>query len=622
MKMAKDSSAGIRRRDFINGMLIAAGTAAVGDSFPMRMYAAGTTYPCDGSIGSDPRVLRGGNVPSVFNIAHWLRDNRLTFKTSSVVVAPSKCDTFSGSLPILTDNGNYEVIIVGSGMSGCSAAYYATRNRPGTKILILDGQAGPGGNANRDDSSPITDIASTATAYAVQPYAPFLTDLYTTTGINWANYVIPSPFYSYFFDSQTPYVNPGTSSWNIDTYGAGTKDMPYPTAIVNDLQAAKQDLSNWYNKPGAPTDPADMSDPKYDYLSPMTFDQYLTQTKGYHPAVSDFYTRYAVDALDGTTSQASAYTSVSFLGAEYNPEFAYPGGNSGMLRHVIKWLIPNAIAGSSDSELLTNPFNLAAMDNANNNVRIRQGCLVVRGDTSSSSTSVIYFSNGNFYRATAKAVIFAGQSHTARTACAQLLSTSQANAFDQVTLSPVVVANVSIRSAAPVVDLGYDGYYWGSQYFADFVVADWMGLTGPNPDRLNPNRPTTLTFYGGNTLPVDQMPQARIDLLTTPFSSYENSLRSDMNRIFAGRNFDFDRDVVSMYLYRWGHSMVYPKPGWPFSAPIVNGGHFTRVPSARFYARQQIGRISFGAQDVESSPANESAIGAGLRTSGEVLPLL
>src|SRR5260370_35730147 len=59
----------------------------------------------------------------------------------------------------------------------------------------------------------------------------------------------------------------------------------------------------------------------------MTFDSYLTQVKGFHPAVSDFYTRYAVDALDGKTAQASAYTSISFLGAEYFPEFAYPGGN-------------------------------------------------------------------------------------------------------------------------------------------------------------------------------------------------------------------------------------------------------------------------------------------------------
>jgi hypothetical protein len=398
--------------------------------------------------------------------------------------------------------------------------------------------------------------------------------------------------------------------------------VPYSTNIVNDLKAARQDLQNWSTIPGAPTDPADMSNPKYDYLSPWTFDYYLTQVRGYHPAVSDFYTRYAVDALTGTTTETTAYTSISFLGAEYNPEFAYPGGNSGMLRHVIKWLIPGAINGSSDVELLTNPYNLTAMDDPSNNVRIRQGAMVVRGDTTSSNASVVYFMNGNFYRATAKAVIFAGQSHTVRTACAQLFSSSQLNALDQVTLAPVVTANVTIQSAAPVVDLGYDAYYWGGQYFADFVVADWMTVTGPNPNRGNPNRQTVLTFYGGNTHTFDQMPNDRVALLTTPFSSYYDSLRADLNRVLAGRNFDFDRDVVAVYLYRWGHSMVYPKPGWPFSAPINKNGQVIRVPSPRYYARQQVGRISIGAQDVESSPANESAIGAGLRTSGEVLPLL
>jgi spermidine dehydrogenase len=612
---------GIKRRDFLNGMLIAAGTVSVGNSFPMRAFsqlAPAPTFPCDGPIGVDPNVLRGGNLRSVFNIAHWLRDNRLTFKASSVVISPSSCDNYQGSQPILTDNGNYEVIIVGSGMSGSSAAFYITQQRPGTKILILDGQPSPGGNANRDDAPPIPDISSTATAYAVQPYATFLSDIYNTTGILWQNYVVPSPFYSYFFDSMTPYVNPGTSSWNIDTYGKGLDTVPYPMNIVNDLKAARADLMQWNRTKGGPTDPADMSNPEFDYLSPMTFDHYETQVKGFHPAVSDFYTRYAVDALDGTTTQVSAYTSISFLGAEYFPEFAYPGGNSGILRHIIKWLIPAAITGSTDAELLANPFNLAAMDDPSNNVRVRQGAMVLRGDTTSSNASVVYFLNGQFYRATAKAVIFAGQSHTARTACAQLLSASQANAFDQVTLSPVVTANVTIRAAASVVDLGYDAYYWGGQYFADFVIADWVG-----PNRSNPNRQTVLTFYGGNTLSVAEQPNARISLLTTPFSSYEDSLRADLNRVLAGRNFDFDRDVIAVYLYRWGHSMVYPKPGWPFAAPIIGpNGQVTRVPSPRFYARQQIGRISFGAQDVESSPANESAIGAGLRTSGEVLPLL
>src|SRR5215469_2043818 len=70
--MKKHNGEGISRRDFMNGMMIAAGTAAVGGSCPMQMFASGTTFPCDGSAGSDPRVLRGGNLPSVFNIAHWL----------------------------------------------------------------------------------------------------------------------------------------------------------------------------------------------------------------------------------------------------------------------------------------------------------------------------------------------------------------------------------------------------------------------------------------------------------------------------------------------------------------------------------------------------------------------
>jgi len=125
----------VDRRDFINGMLIAAGAAAVGGSLPMRAYDGGTTFPCDGPIGSDPRALRGGNLPSVFNIAHWLRDNRLTFKTNSELISSSHCYCYQGSQPIPVDNGN--PIIVGAGMSGCSAAYYITRQRPGTRILIL-----------------------------------------------------------------------------------------------------------------------------------------------------------------------------------------------------------------------------------------------------------------------------------------------------------------------------------------------------------------------------------------------------------------------------------------------------------------------------------------------------
>jgi spermidine dehydrogenase len=59
----------------------------------------------------------------------------------------------------------------------------------------------------------------------------------------------------------------------------------------------------------------------------------------------------------------------------------------------------------------------------------------------------------------------------------------------------------------------------------------------------------------------------RVKLLSTPFSAYEESLREDLSRVLAPAGFEFDRDVSAIYIYRWGHGMVYPKPGFPFGSP-------------------------------------------------------
>ena len=73
----------IRRRDFVNGVLASVGGAAVGRFLPGCGAEAAAVAPpqgvCDGVIGADPRVLRGGNVPSAFNVGHYLRDGRLSF---------------------------------------------------------------------------------------------------------------------------------------------------------------------------------------------------------------------------------------------------------------------------------------------------------------------------------------------------------------------------------------------------------------------------------------------------------------------------------------------------------------------------------------------------------------
>src|SRR6266540_3946393 len=149
------SSAGndkITRRDFLEGSLIAAGGLAVLGSFPARAlahYPPGTTFPPDGPIGLDPRVLRGGNLRATFDVAHLLRDERLTWRDGSVKVEKRSFDDLGGTYQVSDDTGTYDLIIAGGGMSGLSAAYFARKLRPNAKILILENNGHVGGNASR-----------------------------------------------------------------------------------------------------------------------------------------------------------------------------------------------------------------------------------------------------------------------------------------------------------------------------------------------------------------------------------------------------------------------------------------------------------------------------------------
>jgi hypothetical protein len=169
-------------------------------------------------------------------------------------------------------------------------------------------------------------VASAGGLYGVEPQNQHQKALYTQIGLDWTQHYVPDPFYNYFFDEHTPHTLPGTRGWTYDVYGQGVRALPYPTEIRRDLLRARQDCIDWYHCPGGPTDPADTSDPQYDYLTQMTLHDYLTVAKGFHPAV-----------------------------AEYHPMFSLPGGTSGIARHLIKWLIPGAIAGATTTALLANP---------------------------------------------------------------------------------------------------------------------------------------------------------------------------------------------------------------------------------------------------------------------------
>jgi spermidine dehydrogenase len=125
----------IPRRDFLQGALVGAATALTGPL--LKAYGADMDgdVPAQDRPGYYPPLLTGlrGSHPGAFENAHALRDGRPPEPGSN------------------TDE-MYDLVVVGGGISGLSAAYfYRARTSPGARILILDNHDDFGGHAKRNE---------------------------------------------------------------------------------------------------------------------------------------------------------------------------------------------------------------------------------------------------------------------------------------------------------------------------------------------------------------------------------------------------------------------------------------------------------------------------------------
>lgn len=603
----RDAASGeieISRRDFLDGVLLASGGAAVGNSIPVRAFAAEATGAvCDGAIHTDPRALRGGNLPRTFNIAHWLRDKRLRFDREVATLTPG-CDGLEGAFPIAERSEEFDVIIVGAGLSGLSAAFYLSRQRPRARILLLEASSRAGGNAGRDEAAPLPVAASTAGAYCLAPGNGVLRELYRELHVDWTKHTIADPGDCYYFDEYTPGVRPGHRGWNVDSLGDGMAELPYDKRVVADLLRSRERIMRLTAAARSRSidDPPDESSVALDRLSTISLEHYLTKALRCDPIVSDFYSLYTIDALGGTAEQVNAHSGLNFLSGELGDKlFTFPGGTSEVARRIVAWLAARKARSMSFSEVELDAVALRVDSNAS---------------SSGSHGSVIYAKDQRFHRATARTVIVATQSHIARNLVEHLFDDDRRRAWSEFNTVPVVIANVALRSAAPLheLGLGYSQAWWGSRYWANFGVADWI-----TDRRYDPNRPTVLTFFGGNRAPPDELPQERMKLLHTPFSDYENSLRDDLSRIMRGSKFDFDRDVTAIFLYRWGHSMFMPIPNSVFGKTSGPNGRLDRGKAPRHVACKPLGRIFFAGQHRGGTPSVESALSSGHRAALEAL---
>src|SRR3569833_2018674 len=122
----------ITRRDFLGATLIGSGAMLLGTPPPGN--AQGLTSDWNGYAGIGDYARSNGNVASVVNAAHGVRDGIYEKKIASAAPVDEP----------------YDLVIVGGGFSGIIAAYEFHKAQPNKRCLVLDNHPVFGGEAKQN----------------------------------------------------------------------------------------------------------------------------------------------------------------------------------------------------------------------------------------------------------------------------------------------------------------------------------------------------------------------------------------------------------------------------------------------------------------------------------------
>lgn len=589
----------ITRRDFLDASLLAAGGALLQQPAPLGPSSAPLGSPeWEGYGGVGDYAASHGNTWEALTVAHDLRDGKLKDARSRAI-----------------DTGErYHLIVVGGGLSGLGAAAFFQKNRGG-RCLVLDNHPMVGGEAKRNEF--VVDGVHLigpqgSNQFGTEPLSGWGAEYWKDLGLPprdssfeyqaWAAGMTPLEIarehyefqlWSDEFASHGFYFADGQGSLRLvrDAFGAGIKDAPWSEPL-------RKDFLRWRS------DPKVYDGPEFArWLDGMTYEQLLVRELELDPAVA----RYADPLLAGAagglgsdviSAQCAAQigmpgtgngkTSSRKLADNLQAMSAFPGGNDGIMRHVLKKLSPNAIAGDGFAGVLNGEVRFAELDRAANPTRMRLAATVIRvANQADGTVEVIYGQGGRLHRTTAGAVVMANGAWSSQYAVADV-GPEYREAFKDFVRAPMLVVNVALRNWRALYDLGLTAASYRDQFGFCCNVRQSM-VVGDYRPPLHPDKPTILTFYVPFERPGapvrEQAMSARTELLATSYRQYEMKIREQLMRLFARGGFDARRDVAGIILNRWGHAYVCPTPGFYFGRD--------GKPAAPEVLRRPVGRVAF-----------------------------
>jgi spermidine dehydrogenase len=634
----------ITRRDFINGVAVSIGAAAVGLK---TAHAATSTQDKPHYDPPTETGMRGSHAGS-FDYAHALRDGQNVLKA-----------------PITNTHETWDLIVVGGGISGLSAAYFYRKKNPKAKILILDNHDDFGGHAKRNEFRPKGDLFITngGTAGIESPfdYSDVARGLLTELGIdpptlqaNAAKISDRTAFQGLqnatFFDKETfgqDRLVIGTPGGRGGRGGAAApaalswKDFlaqtPLSEQAQGDIRRLEEDKVDYMEGLS--------EEQKKDKLSRMSYKDYLLKVVKVHPDVIPYYqTRThglygvgidAVAALElwprspgfqGLNLTPGPYPRLSFTAlGEHIPKkpynYHFPDGNATIARLLVRSLFPGAMPGitAEDSILADVDYSKLDRPGASLCLRLSSTCVNARnvGDLATAKeVEIVYGRDKQLYSVRGKSAVLACWNMMIPFLVPELPA-PQKEALRYGVKVPLVYTAISIRNWQSFKKLGIRGAQTPGMYHSNMSLEQPTNIGDYRP-KLAPDSPVLVRMLRTPCKPGlparDQQRIGHADLYSTPFTTFERNIRDQMARVLVDGGFDPAADIDAITVNRWPH-------GYAYEYNYLWDSEWEKGKSPCEIGRKQFGRISIANADAAAAAYTDQAIDQAWRAVNEQLAL-
>ncbi len=594
----------ITRRDFLNGVAISAAGLVASD--PMLAALLSEETAPEKAAGYYPPALTGmrGNHDGTFTYAHRLRDGK-------------RWDAAGGA----AETGEtYDLVVVGGGISGLAAAYFYRKSAGNNaRILVLDNHDDFGGHAKRNEFQAggrmLLSYGGTQSIESPGSYSAVAKGLLAELGIQ------TERFYKAY--DRNLYSSLGTAAFfDKETFGAdrlltGMNVKPWPEFLAQAplSDVVRRDIARVY------TD-------KPDYLPGLSREQ--SEALPFFQTFTHDLFCVGIDAVSaracyeaGDDYQSFTYAGFDGLGlAEQEKEepyiFHFPDGNASVARLLVRALIPDAVPGDTMEDVISARANYSKLDEENSAVRIRLNSTVVhvqhaKGAKSGGEVEVAYVRGGKLANVQAKKCVLACYNGMIPYICPEL-SEKQKEALSYLVKAPLVYTHVALRNWTAFHKLGVHHIVAPGGYHT-YTALDFPVSLGRYKFSSDPQEPVVLfmlrTPCRPGLAPRDQHRAGRVELMQTPFETFERNIRDQLARMLGGAGFDAARDIEGITVNRWAH-------GYAFTPNPLFDPDWKEEETPWVIGRKRFGSIAIANSDAGASAYTNEAIDQAHRAVAEL----